>query len=212
MCFSASASFAASALLTAAGTQTLRKVKKPSQLILASVPLLFALQQLAEGILWTVIGHKVYPVLESIATYAFVTMAKVVWPLMLPLAMLILEKSSVRKKIMGFCLACGAAVSFYYLYSLLFFTPYAQIKTLHVAYFSDFPSPYWMEALVLYLLATIVPLFISTLKKAYILGIALIISFTISAVFFIHYLTSVWCFFAAVMSVVIYFMVRDNEA
>jgi hypothetical protein len=43
----------------------------------------------------------------------------------------------------------------------------------------------------------------------YVLGIIMGLSFMVSAVFYMKCLTSVWCFFAAVISFVIYFIVRD---
>jgi len=58
MCFSAGASFTAGTLLTFAGTETLRKVHKPSQIVFASIPLFFAFQQFAEGVLWLVVAKK----------------------------------------------------------------------------------------------------------------------------------------------------------
>jgi hypothetical protein len=45
MCFSAGASFTASAVLTAVGAATLLEVRKPSQAALASVTIFFAVQQ-----------------------------------------------------------------------------------------------------------------------------------------------------------------------
>ena len=52
MCFSAGASFAGGAVLSVVGIATQGKVRKPKQRLFAVIPLLFALQQFAEGILW----------------------------------------------------------------------------------------------------------------------------------------------------------------
>lgn len=52
MCFSATASFAASALLTGVGVMALRAVRRPEERLFALVPLLFATQQLTEGLVW----------------------------------------------------------------------------------------------------------------------------------------------------------------
>ncbi len=52
MCFSASVSFAASALLGGSGIVAIKKSESPRMLAFASLPIIFGVQQLTEGILW----------------------------------------------------------------------------------------------------------------------------------------------------------------
>ena len=52
MCFSASASFLAASLLLVTGIYALKKVKSKKQIPLALIPLFFAFQQAAEGVIW----------------------------------------------------------------------------------------------------------------------------------------------------------------
>ena len=52
MCFSASASFVTAAITGAIGIVTLTRVNEPRELPFAATPLLFALQQAVEGLLW----------------------------------------------------------------------------------------------------------------------------------------------------------------
>ena len=52
MCFSASASFIAGTSLSAVGVAALRNTKARSEQPLAAIPLLFGIQQLAEGVIW----------------------------------------------------------------------------------------------------------------------------------------------------------------
>ena len=49
MCFSATASFSAASITGVIGVATLRQVKHPRELLLAAMPLLFAVQQAIEG-------------------------------------------------------------------------------------------------------------------------------------------------------------------
>jgi len=51
MCFSATASFSAGAILLGLGTLTLKSARRPRELVLAAIPLLFAIQQLIEGVI-----------------------------------------------------------------------------------------------------------------------------------------------------------------
>ena len=52
MCFSAGASFTASAVLAATGVTTLREVRSKRELPLALLPTIFSIQQFIEGLLW----------------------------------------------------------------------------------------------------------------------------------------------------------------
>jgi hypothetical protein len=71
MCFSAEASFAGGIIITSIGVATITKVHKPSQLLFASIPLFFGIQQIVEGILWLTIPDPEYFKLQKIATYFF---------------------------------------------------------------------------------------------------------------------------------------------
>ena len=52
MCFSATASFGASAVLGTLGVITVAKAKTKPQKFFGTIPLLFSIQQLTEGLLW----------------------------------------------------------------------------------------------------------------------------------------------------------------
>ncbi len=210
MCFSAGASFSAGILLTFAGAETLRKVHKPSQIVFAGIPLFFAVQQITEGVVWVSIPRQ-YFLLQNIATYVYLTMALIIWPLLVPLSVLLMEKNKPRKKILMALQGVGVLVAIHYMYSLLFYRAYAEISFMHINYKSDFHSPIPPIGMLLYLAATIAPVFISTVKRTNILGIIISVSFLISIIFFTRYLTSVWCFFAAVISFVIYYIIRDEH-
>ena len=95
MCFSATASFTAGAVLVTAGVLSLRHVTSKNALPFASIPLLFGLQQMVEGIVWTTFGS---PEVHAIATYVFVMFSHVLWPTFVPLSIWLLEKDPLRKK------------------------------------------------------------------------------------------------------------------
>ncbi len=52
MCFSAEASFAVGGTLLILGVATIRKVIHKKDLPIALIPIIFALQQMVEGLLW----------------------------------------------------------------------------------------------------------------------------------------------------------------
>jgi hypothetical protein len=209
MCFSAGASFTAGVLLTFIGVETLRKVHKPAQIVLASIPAFFAFQQFNEGALWLTIGQPGHAVLRSVATYVFITMAQVVWPIMIPVSVLLLEEDKKRRRILLGLLAVGVAIGVYYLSRLILDEVHAQILGKHIVYRDTTVDISGGVTIFMYLVATITPLFVSSVKRVHILGTIMGISFIVSAIFYLRCLTSVWCFFAAIMSFVVFYLVRD---
>jgi hypothetical protein len=209
MCFSASASLTAGVLLTFVGVETIKKVHKPEQIIFASLPVFFALQQFSEGILWMTMGHAGYGTLQTVVTYIFVAMAQILWPVMIPVSVLLIEENKIRKRGLAALMVLGSAIGLYNLYLLIAHRVHAEISGMHLIYQSNFDDNFGKAALACYLAVTIVPLFVSSIKRMYILGIIMAASFLVSAFFYMQCLTSVWCFFAAIISFVVYYIVRD---
>jgi hypothetical protein len=110
MCFSPEASFAGSIIIGSIGIATVRKVHKPSQLVFACIPLFFAVQQLAEGFLWIALPDAGHYYLQKISTYIFLGMADVIWPMMIPLSVLLMEENPKKKKIIQVFLVSGLAL------------------------------------------------------------------------------------------------------
>lgn len=211
MCFSTGASFAGSAMLAGIGVATLRKVSHPSQKLFASIPLLFAVQQFSEGILWLTLRANDYGRLQDTATYIFLLFALIIWPIMVPLSVIKMEKPGARKIILKFLLATGVIVSSYYALCLLSFNVEPGIRDFHIEYRNNFPDKLALPAFILYTASTILPLFVSGVKKMYIFGLLVLVSCIITGIFYREYLTSVWCFFAAIISAVIYYIITQEK-
>ncbi|PKR79803.1 hypothetical protein CW751_13310 [Brumimicrobium salinarum] len=92
MCFSAEASFIAGGALTVIGAATIKKTTQKSQLWFASIPLVFGVQQISEGILWLTLPHPEMIYTQRIATYIFIFFAQVIWPFIVPFGVLMLDK------------------------------------------------------------------------------------------------------------------------
>ncbi|MCX5782552.1 MAG: hypothetical protein NT145_07645 [Elusimicrobia bacterium] len=219
MCFSAEASFTASAVLTVVGVATQRKVHKSSQILFASVPLFFAVQQFSEGILWSILPGGAYPGLEKIAAYIFLAIAKAGWPLIIPLSILLMEQDKKRKNALFVFLALGIFSSLCCVGYLFFCDFHPVISGHHIRYLNDLSWKYSVKVLyyistiveVFYYISTVFPLFISSIKRIRLLGILMAGSCIVSAIFFSRYITSVWCFFAAILSIVVYFIISESE-
>jgi len=211
MCFSPEASFVGGVIIFSIGVATIKKVHKPSQLVFAYIPIFFGIQQFAEGFLWLTLPYPEYIVTQKFGTYIFLMIADIIWPIMIPLSVLLMENNKKRKKILWILLFMGVLLSLYYAFCLLFFNVNPQITGYHIKYNSDFPKSFVMVAFSVYILVTITPLFISSIKRTHLLGVLMSLSCLITAIFFRQYLTSVWCFFAALISVVIFWILRDSK-
>ena len=211
MCFSAGASFAGGAVLSAIGIAAVKRAHDPSLKLFAGIPLFFAFQQCAEGILWLTLKSGGNYEIQTIVTYIFLIMALVIWPLMIPLAILRMEEVKKKKMIITGILIAGGFLSAYYAYCLLSCNVSPRINAFHIQYVNDFPVSLANVAFGIYLVATIAPLFISSVKRMYLFGILIFISCFVTGIFYKEYLTSVWCFFAAFISIVVYWIIRESQ-
>jgi hypothetical protein len=209
MCFSPEASFTGGVIISTIGALTVRKVHKPSQILFASIPLFFGLQQFAEGGLWLMLRSGNNNLFMEISTYVFLIMALVIWPVMIPLAVIFLEELKRKKKVLIALLIVGGILSGYYAFCLVSYSVTPVIDGYHIKYQNNFPQSFAITAFIFYLVATITPLFVSSYKKTHLLGILMTLSCIVTAIFFTQYLTSVWCFFAALISVVILWILTD---
>ena len=105
MCFSATASFGVGAVLLTSGVATMKKVKEPNLIPFASISLIFAAHQITEGMLWLALTGTALSGWEYQLTYAYIIIAQILWPITLPIAMVLIEKEVVpalqRKIIIG---------------------------------------------------------------------------------------------------------------
>lgn len=100
MCFSANASFAASAFLVPAGLYCLkeaRQIEKPYWLF-AVMPLLFGIQQLTEGQLWLALAAEDEAAQHSYAL-GFMFFSHFFWLFWIPLVCYALDDVEWRKRI-----------------------------------------------------------------------------------------------------------------
>jgi hypothetical protein len=204
MCFSASASFSAGVALAVIGAASIKKAQHPSQVPFASIPLIFGVQQIAEGILWLTLSQPEYVIAQQVSTYVFLFFAQILWPIWVPVAILLVEKHATRKNIQKGLVGAGILVGGYLAYCLLMFQVEAKIVGHHITYFQDYPSSFKTYGIILYASATVGPAFFSHIKRMWMLGATVIISYVVTAIFYDHYILSVWCFFSAIISMAIY--------
>lgn len=202
MCFSAEASFGASAIILVIGIVSVKKSTTLPQKVLSCIPLFFSLQQFTEGVVWLSLSHPGFSHWDKIATYGFLLFAQVIWPVFLPFSVYLLEKDKNIKKIMAGLLVLGVIVSSVLFYSLLFYKVEANISCYHIQYDVNYPT-HLKHAGIFYLIATIIPPIISSVKRLRLLGVSIFLSYIATKLLYENYLISVWCYFAAVISIVV---------
>ncbi|NVO02840.1 MAG: hypothetical protein HXX09_09085 [Bacteroidetes bacterium] len=209
MCFSASASFVAGVVLTVIGVASIKRTRHTSQVFFASIPLIFGVQQIAEGILWLTLPNPEYVNTQKVFTYIFLLFAEFVWPIWIPIAILLLEKNAKRRNIQKILVGAGLIVGIYLAYCLFTFHVEAKIVGHHISYFQNFPKSLRIFGIILYAMATIVPPLFSKIKRMWILGLTILISYIVTAIFYEHYILSVWCFFSSIISLSIYAIILE---
>ncbi|HLJ31387.1 MAG TPA: DUF6629 family protein [Candidatus Babeliales bacterium] len=216
MCFSAKASFITAAGLSLISLLSYKKASpKPRMIPLAISPLFFALQQACEGIVWlTIAPENTNNFLYALGMYGFLFFATCWWPIWIPTAFLCAEKSINRKKWLSMPLYVGCISALLLLCSWVLKTQGAHVINHHLDYpVTNYPfditDPFIANIIIAliagsYCIATITPFFISTISYAWILGIVVSIGLLISYIFYYIAFPSVWCFFAAISSVLLY--------
>ena len=204
MCFSATASFTAGIPLLFVGVMAIQRVRNRKELLYALIPMLFAIQQLIEGALWLTFPSKA-PLLNLFLTYAYSIFSHVLWPMYIPIAVLLLESMARRRKVLITIALAGTFIGLYLLYYLVRFPIVAEVKGHHIVYIS--PHFHALHTMGLYLLGTCISSLFSSHRVVKIFGAAAFLSFILAYAIYATWFISVWCFFAAILSwiVLLYF-------
>ncbi|MDY6788658.1 MAG: DUF6629 family protein [Candidatus Nanohaloarchaea archaeon] len=207
MCFSAQASFTASAVLAAIGILSLRANTSDRWFLFSLTPLLFSIQQFSEGVLWIALENGGFPLLQSAATYTFLLFAIVGWPAYMTLALYRIESRGFRKKLLKWCLAAATVWGITSVAYLVTFSQSAYIEGGNIVYSAVAPIGGEMLYAVIYAFLAIMPFFLTHKRKMWVLGSMIALSGALTMVW-VNALISVWCFFAAIISSYVYYIVR----
>lgn len=212
MCFSAEVSFGASVVISTVGVIAIKKCEKKEQLFFAMIPLMFGIQQFFEGWLWISLQNEGYRIVEIMATYGFLIFAQLIWPVWVPLSTYMAEKKKQRKRIIAVPLALGIGLFFLLGYRMIAFDVTAQIDHQHIFYtVGTFKSTNWWSG-IFYLLPAVFPFVFSSNRHINYMGILMLLLFVVSKVFYMKYMISTWCLFAAILSVYILYILKKQDA
>jgi len=210
MCFSAPVSFTASAFLIGVGLATLRQPLPPRERPFATLPLLFGMQQFIEGGLWVRIPAFGTDTSTFLLVQAYALFVGSVWPVLVPMSLRCLEPAGFRRQVLDGLTALGLVMATYTVGVSLSQGFTATIIGQCMIYGN--PAGTWPGTLVLYATAVCAPFFVSSDRRIQGIGAAQLIGLAVAYGFYRNALPSVWCFFAAIVSALIYLRARVPAA
>lgn len=215
MCFSAQASFTAGTLLMFTGTASVvhaKRVHSPLW-VLAALPLLFGVQQMLEGGVWLALAAQ-SALWTRALSLAFLFFAFFLWPLYCPLAVLPAEAQHRKRHaaLLGLMLCGGVLGALIYIPVLTGQVGLTtQIMDRCISYQTDRASELKHVYTLLYLGLTVMPFAFSSHNSLRFFAVLLLLSIGLAAYFYTAAFFSVWCFFAAVLSVYIAWTLRPRK-
>jgi hypothetical protein len=209
MCFSPTASFTAAGVLATIGVATLRHVREPRTLLFAAVPLLFAFHQFTEGMVWLGLDGTISQVALHRASFLFTFYAQGLLPTLMPAAVALMEPPGRRRNAIIGLTAIGAIASAWDLWGLLFYPSRVFIDHAAIAYRNPLTGSLFIS--LLYILATCGALLLSSHKVVRWYGVLNVIGLSIVQLVRDYAFASIWCFYAASLSVMIYWQFRQRN-
>jgi hypothetical protein len=217
MCFSATASVTAAATLIPLGAYCVNTARKevPRWLMLAAYPLAFGIQQAIEGVVWHGINSNNQTLVDT-ASQGYVFFSHFFWLFWVPFSVYYMENNGIRKRFLGAITILGA------MYGLSLFIPLILRDGWLVIELAQHSLLYKTTMIYdgiidrqivrgIYALQVFLALVLSSNTRIQVFGIIILISVVGTFVFFKYAFVSVWCFFAAILSVYLLFALRSER-
>ncbi len=179
---------------------------RPAEVPFALIPLLFGIQQITEGLIWLSFENGTR-LDNATLTLVYSLFSHVLWPMFVPFAVGLLETVSWRRKALAVCQIAGVAVSLYLLYFIVQFPVTSKVLGQHIVYES--PHFYILQFMALYLIATCASSMLSSHRMIRLFGALSLLTFAAAYVIHVATVVSVWCFFAAILSFMVYLYFRQ---
>lgn len=204
MCFSPEADLTTGLIVGAIGIDALRHAARPQQMVLASLPLLLAVHEADEALVWWGLRGQLPASVTHAAVYVFLTVAFAL-PFLVPLATMGIEPVLRRRRVMAALLVFGTLTTVVLLLSVVG----ASIVGSHIAYSAD--VKYGLLLAVLYVLVTCGSMLVASSRVLVLFGLA-----NVGAVIALSWITftgftSLWCAWAALTSIAIAVYLRRTK-
>ena len=210
MCFSPQADFTAGAVIAGVGAQTLRRVRVRRELVVGVLPLLLGIHQLVEGFVWLGLRGEVSPRLGDTAKETYIVFAHAILPALVPLGFTLLEPERRRAQWMWPLVGLGLLLGAYLLWQVTAYPVGAQLQTRCIDYTTHTPNDLLIG--VFYVVVTCGPALISSRRYLRWFGAVSLIGVIAAALVRVDELTSLWCVYVALVSVLILEHFRRQRA
>lgn len=210
MCFSPEADLAAGVVLGALAIDALRRHPCRSDLPLAALPAVLAAHSLIEALVWYAGRGNIDEAIGTAATYAYLLIAFVVLPTLVPLAIRLREPKNSHHRALTGLVVLGAVVSSV-LFAVLVTSPVtATLETHFVRYHTQIP----FAAVIVtgYVIATCGPGLLSSARTIQVFAGLNLVAVGVLALVNTAGLTSLWCGWAVVTSVAVVIQIRRDES
>ncbi|WP_121626788.1 DUF6629 family protein [Poseidonibacter antarcticus] len=191
------------------GILTLRQSSTSNEVLFAALPLLFALHQFTEGFVWLGVGGYIEARALELASGIFIYYAQGLLPFIIPLSIYLIEKDSKRKKLLAILSTLGLFLAIYTMYG--FYQSPSSVEVVNNTLYYSHP---WTENIYdasIYILTTCGSLMLSTSISVQIFGLLNFIGLVIIFLLRPYGFTSLWCFYAAVISTLLYFYFSERR-
>jgi hypothetical protein len=205
MCFSATASFTATAVLVPAGALSMTQAWRGDRrfLALGTLPLLFGVQQLFEGLVWHA-GETGDMSAISAYSLGYMFFSWLAWPVWVPFATYFVEPASRRPMYLLFAIAGGILGGLQY---IPYFAHDGWLVTRFLPHAISYSGTQLLDLVIgreatylIYLTVIIAPLLMSTERDVKVFGMLVTFVLIVTFSFFQFASISVFCFGGGLMS------------
>lgn len=212
MCLSSTASFVVAAVLAVAGIASIAKIRHQREILFAAIPIILALQAATEGFIWLSFDNSAFSVIKERLAYFFLFVSESVWPIWIPLSLLLMERGKARSILLLALLAVGLFTSVYLAFYLLTYDVEARVLDGQIFYIQHLHSPHNVVSSLPYLSATILPFFVTGIRSMRWFGVIVLLPCLFISILLDYQRASIWCFLAAVISGFVYYTMSSLQA
>jgi hypothetical protein len=216
MCFSATASFTVAVTLIPVGGYCLAKARGAGRewLAFAAYPLAFGMQQAIEGLVWQGIDSG-NPDLVDVAARGYTFFSHFFWLFWVPFSVWLVEPGARRRKLLLFLTVFGAVYGLSMYVPLLLQEGWLRVEV--VRHSLDYRASMIYDGVVdrivirvVYAIQVVTAFMLSTNPRVRLFGGLILLSVIVAFLVWRHAFVSVWCFFAALLSFYMLYMLRNT--
>lgn len=202
MCFSPTGDLVGGAVVVAIGVDACLHVKRRSEYVaIAALPIVLGLHQIDETFVWWWLQGHVGIGVGHVAMWIYLIFAMVVLPTAVPLMGILFEPTPRRRWRIAPFVVLGAGVSIVLLEAMLVGHPSVRLGTYHLAY--SIGLRHGVAVIGLYIVATCGSLLVSGFRPVVWFGLMNLVAVIVLALLCASGFTSLWCFYAALVSAAI---------